>query len=280
MKGEPFRAWQPLTFGGIARYAHDWIGRLFITGLIVSILVTAAVIFTVRRAWIPVIEQSIAPLPQGAEIRGGRFKAPEAKKLAENSFLSIRFDPQSTLTTHSTSEIELTFRAEELRVRSLFGIAPVKYPLHWTVNLNTAEMEPKWSAWKPAVYGYLIGGVIANLFVTWIAFGILYALIPRFLALFLKRHVTLWGAFKLSVAALMPGALFMTLAIALYGLNQIRMPDLLVAWAMHFVIGWIFLIGASFKLPKLSKTNPFETAEPEPENEGKFKTRKKSNPFG
>jgi hypothetical protein len=277
MKGEPFRAWQPLTFGGVARFGHDWIGRLFIIGAIASLLATAAAIFTARRAWLPVIEQSIEQLPQGAEIRGGRFQAPQSARLAENSFLSIRFDPQDTLTTHSTAEIEATFTADELRLRSLFGIAALKYPAQWTISLTRSEMEPKWGAWKPAVFGYLAAGVIANLFVSWIGLGIVYALIPRLLAIFLRRHLTLWGAFKLSIAAMMPGAIFFTIAIALYGLSQIRLVELIGAWIMHFVIGWIFLIGAAFRLPPLGKANPFE---PVKESEAaEDRPVKQKNPF-
>ena len=195
MKGEPFRAWQPLTFGGVAQYSFGWLGRLFFTGVIVSILATAAVVFTVSRAWVPVVEQSIAKLPAGAEIRGGVFKAPQAVTLAENSFLSIRLDPEGTLRSLSTSEIEANFRSDEIRFRSIFGIVPLKYPPHWTIPLTPAEMEPKWGAWKPAVFGYLIGGVIANLFISWLAFGILYTLIPRLLAILMRRHLSLWVAF-------------------------------------------------------------------------------------
>ena len=281
MKGEPFRAWQPLTFGGIAQYAHDWIGRLFFTGVIVSLLATAAVLFTVRRAWIPVIEESIAQLPPGAEIRGGRFTAPQPIRLAENSFLSIRFDPRSEMTSHSTSEIEATFTENELRLRSLFGIAAVPYPPQWTINLTRNEMEPWWGAWKPAVYGYVVGGVIVNLFISWLVLGIIYTLIPRLLALSLRRRLTIWGAFKLSIASMMPGAVFFTIAIALYGLSQIRLVELLAAWAMHFGVGWIFLIGSVFRLPPLVVSNPFEpeAAEPEDVEEEAKPKRKPANPF-
>jgi hypothetical protein len=56
--------------------------------------------------------------------------------------------------------------------------------------------------------------------------------------------------------------------------------ELLAAWAMHFAIGWIFLIGSVFRLPSLMSSNPFEpeVAETGLPEEEKPK-RKAANPF-
>jgi hypothetical protein len=258
------RAWQPLTFGGVARYAHDWIGRLFVTGVLVSIVATVAIIVTARRSVIPVIDQAVTQLPPGAEIRGGRFTAPKPMRLAENSFLSIRFDPLGETSARSTSDFEMIFGPNQLRARSIFGVAPFQYPLHWTINLNRAELEPWWGAWRITAYGYLSAGTILFLFASWITLAIPYAIIARIAALIFKRRVSLWGSWKLSVAALMPGAILFSVGIFLYGWSQIRLADLVGIWIAHFVVGWIFLAGAIFSLPRLDLSNPFEK-EPAPE---------------
>jgi hypothetical protein len=95
--------------------------------------------------------------------------------------------------------------------------------------------------------------------------------------------VSLWGSWKLSVAGLLPAAFLMTVAIAVYGLGQIRATELLVGWVLHFVVGWIFIVGATFRLPRWqSATNPFgegmdddiEEDEPVPKR-NPFKSRQK-----
>src|SRR5687767_7745778 len=139
---ETFRAWQPLTFGGVARYGHDWFGRIFVTCLIVALMITAAVEITVQSAWVPVLQKAMAQAPAGAEIRAGKFTSPQMIRVEDSPFLAIRLDPQGNLLARSASEIELTFEPTLLRVRSLFGVAPIQYPPHWTIDLNRNQLEP------------------------------------------------------------------------------------------------------------------------------------------
>lgn len=273
MKEEPVKAWQPLTFGGVARYGHDWVGKLFFACLVVSILTASVVVWSATRAWLPVIEESITRLPQGAEIRGGKLTAPQPIHLAENPFLALRLDPLGEATPPALADIYVILRPREIQFRSLFGMANLPYRPEWTVELSRADWEPKWAAWRPAVLAYLFFGTIAMVFSTWITFGIAYAIPVRILAAILKRSVSLWGSWKLSVAGLLPAAILMTVAIAAYALGQIRMPHLIGAWALHFVIGWIFIIGATFRLPERVKAapNPFrsggaQVAEPKAKN--------------
>ena len=119
---EPVKAWQPLTFGGVARYGHDWVGKLFFACLIVSILTASVVVWTAARAWLPVIEESITRLPQGAEIRGGKLTAPQPVQLAENLFLALRLDPIGESTPPSLADIYVILRPREIQFRSLFGM--------------------------------------------------------------------------------------------------------------------------------------------------------------
>ena len=65
----------------------------------------------------------------------------------------------------------------------------------------------------------------------------------------------------------------MTAAILLYGLHLLNLLGLLAAMVIHFLVGWIFAVGAMLKTPRLqarlvkSEKNPFAA------NEGP------SNPF-
>lgn len=275
MNDEPINAWQPLTFGGVARYAHDWVGKLFVTCLIISVLVAAAVVWTARRAWEPVVKEAIRRLPQGAELRGGKVRSPAAEtlRLAESSFLSIQLGPMIA----SSADVKIALEPDWLRLRSLFGSTGFPYPAHWSANLNPGEMEAWWGAWRPAVFGYLAGGTIAFLFVSWIALGIVYGVLSRIIALFAKKRVSLWGCFKLGVAALCPGAIFMAIALTLYGESRLPMNAVIAAWVMHFAIGWVFLLGGTFRLPALKVANPFEVrveSESEPESQNPFHSRK------
>lgn len=261
MKPEPTRAWQPLTLGGAARYAHDGVGRLFLTGLIISIGCVAAILVTVRNAWQPVIDEAISKLPAGAEVRAGKLTAPQVASVGGNKYLSLALDPTGEANPSSTADIHITFSKTELRFRSLFGIASVPYQPHWRIPLNRAEVEPWWGAWRPAVYGYIALATVIFVFATWIGLALVYMFVPLLLVFFaLKRDLWLGGAWKLAVASLMPGALFFSFAILLYGLGHLRMEGLLVAWALHFVVGWVFLVGAVFQLPR-NFDNPF-TKEP------------------
>jgi hypothetical protein len=113
------------------------------------------------------------------------------------------------------------------------------------------------------------------MFASWIGIAILYAIPVRLLALSWRRRVSLWGAWKLSMAALLPGAILLTVAIGIYGLGQIQIPELMFTWAAHFVVGWIFVIGGTYRLPfKIANTNPFGDKMPEEHSD-----EEKSNPF-
>jgi hypothetical protein len=292
MNEEPVKAWQPLTFGGVARYGQDWVGRVFFAAIVVAILSASTVVWTASRAWFPVIGEAIAKLPAGAEIRGGKLTAPQAIGLAENLFLSFRLDPQGEGAPASLADIQVVLAPNEVRFRSLFGAARLPYQPEWTIPLNRNELEPKWEAWRPALLAYSFFGVIIELFVSWIALAIIYAIPVRLFAAAVHRRVSLWGAWKLSMAGLLPGAILLTVAIAIYGLGQIRLLELTFTWALHFVAGWIFIIGATFSLPrKTGATNPFgnksseSETEEEDEEKNPFKSSKKGhqpaekNPF-
>jgi hypothetical protein len=66
----------------------------------------------------------------------------------------------------------------------------------------------------------------------------------------------------LAGAALMPGALLMSLSIWLYGVGVFDLVKLCFAFGMHFLIGWIYLFVSPLFLERAAppaKKNPFST---------------------
>ena len=270
----PARAWQPLTFGGVARYAHDWLGRLLATLLLIAALAAGVVVFVANRAWAPVIEAAIEKLPPTAEIRAGRLTAPAPLLLAESPFLSIRLNPEDAASPSSPSDLQIELARNDLRFRSIFGAAVIPYQPHWTLGLSRAELEPWWGAWKPAALAWLWVGTALYLLVSWTFLALIYFIPARIAAFYADKNLTLFGAWKLCMAALMPGAILLSIALLLYGAAQIRLLELLGAFVLHFAIGLLFVIGGLMRLPGVGQNvqNPFES---EPRHEAE----EKKNPF-
>src|SRR6185503_4707986 len=57
-------SWQPITFGGVASFAHGSFGRLFVVQFIMALLVAGSVSVFLATAWFPVVEKAIARLPE------------------------------------------------------------------------------------------------------------------------------------------------------------------------------------------------------------------------
>jgi hypothetical protein len=70
------------------------------------------------------------------------------------------------------------------------------------------------------------------------------------------------ASWKLSGAALLPGALLMGAGIFLYGFGFLKLVSFVFVFAAHFVLGWIYLFVSLLFLPGISepkpKPNPFK----------------------
>ena len=112
---------------------------------------------------------------------------------------------------------------------------------------------------------------------SWAALATIYFLVVWLVGFFANRELNFRASWKLAGAALMPGALLLTLGILFYGLGAMDLVQLTAAFIAHFVIGWIYLIAAPVFVPKLEvtgpvKKNPFVQPAPEPkENPNPFK---------
>jgi hypothetical protein len=107
-----------------------------------------------------------------------------------------------------------------------------------------------------------MGLVVAALLASWAVLATLYAGPVWLLGFFLNRDLDWRGSWRLCGAALLPGALLMVGAIALYDLGVMDLVQMGFGLAAHLVLGWIFLLMSLFFVPRIgadgkSAGNPF-----------------------
>ena len=266
-------AWQPLTFGGVASFAHAPPKRLLVVELAVASLVAASVVWCLSQTWFADARLAITRLPEQAAIRQGQLEWPagEPVRLAESKFLSILVDPDNQSDVNLTSDLQVELCRGEWKIRSLFGYVPLRYPSGWSISLSRAAVQPWWGAWQWVILAGIGVAVIAGLLLQWAALAVIYLAPVRLMVFFLDREVTRAGCWRLASAALMPGAVVMSGAILLYGMQRLPLVGLLLALALHLLVGWVYLLIAPFKLPKKSaalaaeKSNPFAPPPEKPE---------------
>jgi len=258
--------WQPLTFGGVAAFAHGSFTRLFIAAFALAVLVAGSVVGLFYMAWEPALRRAIAQLPEPSAIRAGELQwtGPTPVKLAEGKFLSIVVDRAGTGELGFASDLQFELGRTEFRVRSLLGYVGIPYPTTWAVPLNRRDLEAWWGAWRPVVAAGLAVGVASGLFLFWGILGAVYALPVQLIAFYSDRHVSVFGAWRLAVASLMSGALLMGAAILAYSFQQLNLIQLALAWAVHLALGWLYVFMAPLCLPRRlavaglgRKSNPF-----------------------
>lgn len=263
-------AWQPLTTGGVAAFAHAAWGRLLLTELGVAVIVSAAIVWFLATAWVPVITQAIEQLPDEGAIRQGRLDWSGASPVAlsGNGFLSIVVDLDATGELGQASDVQGAFGKTGVTLCSVFGCLTVGYPAHGTIPFSRAELGPWWGAWRPvvlAVAGLLIS---LGLLLGWSVLALLYAAPVRLVAFYLDRDLGRGGAWRLASAALMPGALLLAAAVVFYGLHRLDLAGLIVFCGLNLVVGWVYLILAPVRLPRLpvaagGSRDPFAAPAPE-----------------
>jgi hypothetical protein len=252
----------PLTFGGVAAFGCAGRGRLLVWQAAVALLAALALGCFFEWAWVPAIERLIQALPDRGAIRNGvlAWSAPAPVQVSSGSFLAIAVDPNEALEPSEGQDLQVTFGKVGVRFRSWFGYTELPYPTGFLVALNRPELEAWWGAWHPAITAGLAGGTFLGLFGIWGALAFLYAWPVKLIGFYADREMSLLGAWRLSAAALLPGALFFTLAIVAYTFQQLHLLQLLSAAVLHLVIGWIYLLVSPFFVPapvRKDRRNPF-----------------------
>jgi hypothetical protein len=188
--------------------------------------------------------------------------------LAENRFFSLAVDLDHSGNLAPAAHVQLQFGERDWQVASVFGVLDVasldtRYPANTIIPLDRTSAEPWWGAREPFLLLAVLAVVMGSLVVSWLVLATLYAPVAWLAGFYANRELTLAGSWKLAGAALMPGALLLSVALVLYGLQVFGLGRLGLAFVLHFVTGWIYLGLSPLFLPRHpevvpARANPFE----------------------
>jgi hypothetical protein len=261
----PRHAWQPFTPRGVAAFSHATSLRLTLVQLVVAALVVISLLWSVRVAWIPVITAAIQSLPDAGVIRRGEltFEGESPRRLAENSNLGLVVDLLASGEAGHVAEVEATFEKNRLVVRGPFGVWSRPYDSNYIISFNRVDLTPWWDAWRWTILVGLAMATLIWLFVSWWALALVYLPLTKLIAFFADRGLTWGGAWRMNLAALIPGACLMAGALLLYAFGAIDFFQFSLLYLLHVVAGWIFVFTSPFFLPKIIAAppakNPFGT---------------------
>ena len=272
-------ALEPLTPRGVAAYAYAPFGRLLTTQLIVALVSAAAIVWFFKTGWCPVVREAIRQLPDGTQVQDQRlaWKGAAPLLLAENQFLALTMDPEKARTLGTIADVRVQIQKQEITICSLFGCCFFAYPKGWSVALDRTNLEPWWGAREFAILAAAAIATMLALILGWVVLATIYFAIVYLIAYVLNRDLTWGGGWRLAAAALMPGALFLTLGIVIYGLQGIGLVRLVMVFLLHFLIGWIYIFLAPVFLARADSVqalgrNPFGAPD-------ESQSEKPGNPF-
>jgi hypothetical protein len=258
-------AWQPLTPRGVAAFADAPLGRLLVVEFVFSLIAAASVIWFLHQAWYPTINEAIRKLPTAGEIRAGKldWQGESPTRLAEGHFLGLTVDLKHEGQVRSSAHLAVELGQTDFKVYSILGFLKANYPRGWSVGFNHTELEPWWGAWRPAILGIVAAVVSVALMGCWALLATAYYFPAWLMGFYADRDLTLKGAWKLAGAALMPGALFLSMSIVIYGLGALDLVKLAAAMAVHFIMGWVYVLISPLShrpSPAALPKNPFVPA--------------------
>jgi len=176
--------------------------------------------------------------------------------LAEGNVLAFMVDLEHGGSIRSPADFQFEFGRDSLRVLTLFGEAEFNYPINWVFAANKHEARPAWGAWSPEILGLAALGTFFGLMLMWALLATIYFLPVWLICFFANRDLNFRQSWKLAAAALMPGALLVSLAIVLYEIAAFDLVQLCFAFGMHVIIGWIYLFVSPMFLNRAVPTEP------------------------
>jgi hypothetical protein len=262
---EPAFAWEPITPRGVAAFARGSFERLFVVQSIVALLASAAIVWLLSSGIFPTINSAISQLPDSGEIHSGKldWREDSPVMLAEGRILAISVDLEHAGSLRSPADFQIEFGKESVRVFSLFGEMEFNYPRGYVIAANQTDARPVWGAWAPDVLGLAAIGTFFGLLIVWALLASFYCLPVWLISLFTNRDLSIGASWRLAGAALMPGALLLSLSLVLYNLGGFDLVQLCFAFGMHLIIGWIYLFISPMFLNRAlptEKKNPFTQA--------------------
>lgn len=275
--------WLPFTGRGIADFGGATPGRLLTFQALFSALVSLSLVWGVRQIVFPVVENTLAHLPDAsAGIQGSRLRWPDRDTavLASSPQLAVCVNPDSSPELGLNGDVQLELRDSELAIRGVLGSYAIPYPPAVDLPLDRIAAGAEWGAWRAPIVALLgLVSFLAQLSLFWIV-PLVYAVPAWILGWILHRSIRLSAAYRIAAASLWPASLLPAAAIQLYTLLWIRIPGMAVLWLAHVVVGWIGLIWGIASLPPrpaegTRASNPFAGSS----GTRAGTRRKKGNPF-
>ena len=258
-------AWEPLTPRGVAAFARAKLGRLLLVQFIVALLGAASVAWFFDDGCFPAIDAAIKNLPAAGEIRSGKldWHGDSPQLLAEGKFLAFDVDLNHSGQIHSTADVQIEFGKDSIRIFSLLpGYSEIFYVPDRSAPFNRTKLEPLWGAWGTDILFIAAAAVTIVLLASWWLLATLYFLPVWLLGFYANRDLNFRASWKLSGAALLPGALLMAAGVFLYDFGFLDLVSLGFVFAAHFALGWIYLLLSQLFLPRIpemkTKGNPFK----------------------
>jgi hypothetical protein len=261
--GKSTFAWEPFTPRGVAAFAHARIGRLLLVQVIVALVAVASVVWFLDDSVFPIVKTAIQNLPAAGEIRSAKldWRGDSPKLLAEGRFLALNVDLDHSGKINSTADVQIEFGQEEIWSLALLGYLEFPYPDGGTYSFNRTDLEPLWGAWRSTILFLAAVATVAGLLTSWWLLATIYFLPVWLLGFFVNRDLNFLRSWKLSGAALLPGALLMAAGILLYDFGAVDLVQFGFIFGAHFVLGWIYLFVSLLFVPPIPaappKGNPF-----------------------
>jgi hypothetical protein len=260
----PATAWQPLTFGGVAAFAEGRFRRVLAVQLLAAVILSAAVVWFLQRSYSPIVSQAIAKMPETARIVRGQLQGVPGRLISESKFLAIAVTPDSGGEIGQGADFQIQLRQADWCVGSVFepdwGLE-FDYGAGTTLELRRSRLEPWWGAWQPVLCAGVGMALVILLLAAWWVMAALYMTPGLVLAWFADRRLSWGGAWRLSSAALIPGALLLSAAVFSYAWHAIDLLGLSILFVAHLIMGWVYLVGGTCAAPRLfpdaAKQNPF-----------------------
>jgi hypothetical protein len=259
-------AWEPLTPRGVAAFAHAKFSRLLLVQFAAALVVAVSVVWFLDDGCFQTIRAAIQNLPDAGKISAGKldWRGGSPQLLAEGKFLAFDVDLDHSGQIHSPADFQIEFGRESVRIFCLPGFSEFFYTPDRSAPFNRVELEPLWGAWSAEILFLAAVATVIGVLLSWWILATVYFLPAWLLGFFANRDLNFRAGWKLSGAALMPGALLMAAGIFLYGFGALDLVELGFIFGAHFVLGWIYLFVSVLFLPRISAAepggNPFKTS--------------------
>jgi hypothetical protein len=251
-------AWEPFTPRGVAAFAHASFGRLLFVQIIVALIAAASVAWFLEDSVFPEIKMAIQNLPDSGKISSGKldWHGDSPKLLAEGRFLALDVDLEHSSKINSTADVQIEFGKETIKSSALLGFTEIPYPPGQIFSFNRPELEPLLGAWASTLLFLVAVAAVIGLLANWWLLATIYFLPVWLLGFFVNRDLNFRASWKLSGAALLPGALLMAAAILLYDFDEVTLVQFGFIFGAHFVLGWIYLFVGLLFVPGIPAASP------------------------